>query len=164
MNFPAPPRGIKALPWKLPILVYRLGLGWIFGKRLLMLEHTGRKSGKLRRAVLEVVASTPEENRYYVVSGFGTGSNWYRNILQQSRVTIQLGRHRYRASAKQLPPRQASDLMVKYGKEHPASLKALSSLLGYQFEQTTEGIREFGRQIPVIQFTADKPEHERKSD
>lgn len=164
MNFPNPPRGIKALPWKLPILIYRLGLGWIFGERLLLLEHTGRKSGKLRRAVLEVISSTPEENRYYVVSGFGSGSNWYRNILQQPQVTIQLGRHRYHASAKQLPPQRASELVVKYGKEHPTSLKALSSLLGYEFEHTPEGFREFGRQIPVIQFTADTPEYERKSD
>ncbi|MEJ2412109.1 MAG: nitroreductase family deazaflavin-dependent oxidoreductase [Anaerolineales bacterium] len=164
MKFPNPPRGIKALPWKLPILVYRLGLGWLLGKRFLLLEHTGRKTGKLRRAVLEVISSTPEENVYYVVSGFGTGSNWYRNILQQPQVTIQLGRHRYQATAKQLPPQQASELMVRYEKEHPASLKALSSLLGYEFEQTTEGIREFGRQIPVIQFTARTPDHERKPD
>ena len=38
-----------------PIWIYRARAGAIFGSRILMLEHTGRKSGLPRYAVLEVV-------------------------------------------------------------------------------------------------------------
>ncbi|MFL7812891.1 MAG: nitroreductase family deazaflavin-dependent oxidoreductase [Anaerolineales bacterium] len=157
MNFPQPPRGIKALPWRLPILIYRLGLGWMMGKGFLLLEHIGRKSGKLRRAVLEVVSSSPESGRYYVVSGFGPGSHWYQNVLHNPQVTIQVGRKRFRATAQQLPPEQAAKLMLTYSEEHPGNLKALSSLLGYEIELTPQGIQDFGREIPVIQFSVDSP-------
>ena len=33
MKFPAPPRGIKAIPWRMPIWIYRLGFGFIMGRR-----------------------------------------------------------------------------------------------------------------------------------
>ena len=32
MKFPAPPRGLKAIPWRMPIWIYRLGLGGLMGK------------------------------------------------------------------------------------------------------------------------------------
>lgn len=38
-----------------PIWTYRAGLGFVFGSRLLMLEHIGRKSSLPRQVVLEVV-------------------------------------------------------------------------------------------------------------
>lgn len=53
-----------------PIWIYRAGLGFVFGSRLLMLEHTGRKSGLPRQVVLEVV-DHPAPDTYVVPSGFG---------------------------------------------------------------------------------------------
>ena len=38
-----------------PINLYRVGLGFLFGTRLLMLEHVGRRTGARRYVVLEVV-------------------------------------------------------------------------------------------------------------
>jgi hypothetical protein len=37
-----------------PIALYRVGLGGLLGKRFLLLEHTGRKSGLTRRTALEI--------------------------------------------------------------------------------------------------------------
>ena len=50
--------GLVRVRWlvRAPIWLYRARLGFLFGERLLMLEHTGRKSGLLRLAVLEIVA------------------------------------------------------------------------------------------------------------
>lgn len=45
-----------------PIWLYRHGLGWLLGPRVLMLEHVGRKTGEPRYVCLEVVqreGSTP---------------------------------------------------------------------------------------------------------
>jgi hypothetical protein len=49
--------------------------------------------------------------------------------------------------------------MVGYAKNNPGSLKALSKLMGYKIEHTPDGIRRFGKKIPVIQFTVDQNDH-----
>lgn len=40
---------------RMPNGLYRARLGWLLGKRFLMLLHMGRKSGLVRRAVVEVI-------------------------------------------------------------------------------------------------------------
>ena len=62
-----------------PITLYRHGLGWVFGRRVLMLEHTGRRSGQARFVCLEVV-ERPGPDRVVIVSGFGERAEWYRNL------------------------------------------------------------------------------------
>jgi len=153
MTFPSPPRGIKAIPWRIPIYLYRTGFGWALGNRFLLLRHIGRISGEDRYAVLELIHSTPEEGVYYVVSGFGTRSDWFQNILKQPQVKIQVGAKKMSAVARRLDPSDGAGILLAYAQEHPGSLKTLSSLLGYQIDFTREGILDFGRQIPVVQFT-----------
>jgi deazaflavin-dependent oxidoreductase (nitroreductase family) len=75
---------------RLPIWLYRARLGWLFGSRLLMLEHTGRRTGSKRYVVLEVV-DRPEPGCYVVASGFGSASQWYQNVLADPRVRVYLG-------------------------------------------------------------------------
>ena len=43
-----PPAGFTRAVFRLPIHLYRLRLGWLFGNRLLLLNHIGRVSGKAR--------------------------------------------------------------------------------------------------------------------
>lgn len=151
-SFPHPPRGLKALPWKLPILIYRSGLGWIMGTKFLLLEHIGRRTGQLRRAVLEVIDLDPVEGEYVVASGFGTRSQWFQNISQEPRVTIQVGSKRIDALASRLDPDQAGELLLRYAERHPGNLKALGALLGYEIDHSPEGIRAFGRELPLVRF------------
>jgi len=152
MQFPAPPRGLKAIPWRLPILLYQAGLGWTLGGRFLRLQHQGRKSGKTRSAVLEIIHSQPDHGLYYVASGFGTASDWYRNIRQHSRVNIQIGGNLFPAEAKQLDPEHAAELIIGYAQRNPSSLKTLIKMLGYEIDFSREGLRAFGQNLPVIQF------------
>ena len=153
MHFPQPPRGIKAIPWRLPIWLYRLGLGGLLGSRFLLLTHQGRKTGKPRQNVLEVVRNDQPNNQYYVVSGFGEYSDWYKNISKNPEVYIQLGWKSFPAKAERLVSEEASQIILDYTKEYPGNLKALASLVGYEIEHTEEGYRDFGRQIPVIRFS-----------
>ena len=70
-----------------PLLLYRAGLGAVMGSRMLMLEHTGRRTGRTRQVVLEVVGR-PGPGRYVVVSGFGDRAQWYRNVCADPRVRV----------------------------------------------------------------------------
>ena len=82
---------------RMPIGLYRAGFGFLFGKRLLMLEHTGRKSGARRRVVLEVLAR-PAPGQYVIIAGFAGTAQWYRNITTNPRVRVSTGFRRNMAA------------------------------------------------------------------
>ncbi|MYD08580.1 MAG: nitroreductase family deazaflavin-dependent oxidoreductase [Chloroflexi bacterium] len=72
-----------------PLCLYKLGWGpalnWL---PLLVLTTRGRKSGLARHVVVEY---RRHGSKYYIVSGWGAETDWYRNIEKDSRVTIQHG-------------------------------------------------------------------------
>ncbi len=72
-----------------PLYLYQLGWGpalnWI---PLLVLTTKGRKSGLPRHVVVEF---RRHGRKFYIVSGWGASTDWYRNIEQNNRVTIQHG-------------------------------------------------------------------------
>lgn len=152
MNFPDPPRGFKAKLWRMPIWIYRLGFGFLLGNRTLLLTHRGRKSGQDRQTVLEIIHIESNAGIYYVVSGFGSRSQWYQNIIQEPSVAIQVGNRKMAAQAQQLGPEEASQQILDYTKRNPKNLQVLGSMLGYEIEHTPEGYLAFGKEIPVIQF------------
>ena len=87
-----PPSGVSRALFRAPIYLYRLGLGWLFGKRILLLNHIGRVSGKQRQVILEVVEHDPTNGTFVVASGWGPTAAWYRNILHRPQVSVQVGR------------------------------------------------------------------------
>jgi deazaflavin-dependent oxidoreductase (nitroreductase family) len=149
-KIPDPPRGLKAIPWRLPVWLYRLKLGWLLGHRMLLLTHKGRISGKYRCAVLEVIKYDKTANIYYVASGFGEKSDWYRNIVKNPRVTIQSGSQKISAQACILPSDQARKVFLEYTHHHPNAIKNLARLVGYQVGDTKEEMMEFLALIPVV--------------
>lgn len=115
---------------RLPNLAYRRGWGAVFGSRLLMLEHTGRRSGLRRDVVLEVVAR-PAADRYVVVSGFGDRAQWYRNVLADPRVRVSVGRRsRARATARVLPVGEAGAVIAGYVEQRPRAWAWFGPVVG----------------------------------
>lgn len=75
------------------ILFWRLGLGsWVnaaprVGGQIMVLTHTGRKSGRTYRQPLNYAIVGDE---LYCVAGFGARSDWYKNILADPCVQVWL--------------------------------------------------------------------------
>lgn len=91
-----PSKPLTRLLFKAPLLTWRLGLGPLVGKIILLLTTHGRKSGLPRHAMLEYY----KHNGYkYAVSAFGDKSQWYRNIEADPRVTIQTSEGTEQATA-----------------------------------------------------------------
>lgn len=152
IKIPDPPRGNKAILWRLPIWLYRLKLGWLMGHRALLLTHTGRISGQARTAMLEVVHYNPETNTHYVASGFGEKAQWYQNIMKTPAVAIQVGNKHIPATAKRLPTNEALKIFEIYETKHPNAIKNLSKLVGYEIGDSEEELRAFRQSIPIISF------------
>src|ERR671923_2232798 len=96
------PKGWLRVLLRLPVLLYRLRLGWLLGHRFLLLTYVGRKSGLQRRTVLEVVRYTRESRTCLVASGWGEKAQWLKNTMAHPDVEVTLGGQTYRARARQL--------------------------------------------------------------
>ncbi len=151
-RIPDPPSGFRALIWRLPIWFYRLGLGRLFGRRALMLTHTGRNSGKKKYAVLEVIKYDSENNIHYVASGFGKKSDWYKNIKKNPQVTIQSGGEKFAANARILTTEDSLIIFRGYMEKYPNAIKNLVRLIGYQVGTSEGELLDFLRLIPIISF------------
>jgi deazaflavin-dependent oxidoreductase (nitroreductase family) len=145
-----PPRGLARLGWRAPILFYRLGLGGLLGERFLLLNHTGRKSGLPRQAVLEVVQHDEETGVYIVASGFSEKSDWYQNVMAQPEITIQVGSKHMAARAERLALPQAIEVMLDYNHRHPSALRTLAGILGYRTDGSEEDVRFLAGVIPIV--------------
>ncbi|MBN2149717.1 MAG: nitroreductase family deazaflavin-dependent oxidoreductase [Anaerolineales bacterium] len=148
-----PPRGLARLGWRAPIWFYRLGVGGLLGERFVLINHIGRKSGKPRQAVVEVVQHNKESGAYVVASGFGEKADWYQNLMAHPKIVIQVGRKRMPARAERLPLPQATEVMLDYNRRHPTALRALSGILGYRTDGSEADVRFFASIIPIVALT-----------
>lgn len=131
--------GVLRTRWlvRAPIWIYRARLGWLFGQRLLLLEHTGRKSGQPRYVVLEVVDR--RLGGYSVVAGFGERAQWLRNVDADPRVRVSVGRRdRVPATARRLPPSEVRRTLQQYARQHPRAWRRLAPVLAETLGATPE--------------------------
>lgn len=146
-----PPSGFTLRLYRLPIALYRLGLGGLLGSRFLLLEHRGRRSGRTRYAVLEVVRRDPETSACIVASGFGEGSQWFRNLTAEPRCRVQVGRRRFVATARHLARQEAEHELAEYVRHHPRAARAVVRAIGLDFDVSTPaGIERFARDVPLV--------------
>ena len=76
--------------------------GYFENMPLLILHHTGRKSGETRENPLAYVE---EDGRYYIFASKGgspTNPDWYHNIKANPEVTVELGTERFTATASEV--------------------------------------------------------------
>jgi deazaflavin-dependent oxidoreductase (nitroreductase family) len=71
--------------YKIPILLYRLGLGRLIGCQFMIMTTTGRKSGLPRHTAIEY---HQRKGRKYVLVGWAR-SDWYQNLLASPLTTSQ---------------------------------------------------------------------------
>lgn len=148
---PAPPTGLRRLLWRLPIRLYRMGLGPLLGRRIMLLTHTGRVSGRPRQVVIEVVQK--DGHGYVAASGFGPRADWYRNVMANPDVTLQIAGKRIQATAAPLATDEGAEIMARYAPRHPAAARQLCKLMGFAVDGSVEDYRQVGRHIPFVRFT-----------
>ncbi|WP_097871990.1 nitroreductase family deazaflavin-dependent oxidoreductase [Streptomyces sp. rh34] len=151
---PPLPRGWRRRLARLPIAFYRVGLGPVFGRRLLLLHHTGRNSGLDRRVALEVVAYDRGEGTWFLASGFGPEAAWYRNLLASPKTTIQFGNHHYAVTAHFPSADEGGEIMARYAPAHPRTARRLCAFMGFDVDGSTDSYRRAGRRIPFVRLEA----------
>jgi deazaflavin-dependent oxidoreductase (nitroreductase family) len=153
-----PPTGLLRIFLRLPILLYRLKLGWLLGGRFVLLNHVGRKSGKIRQTVVEVIEHDKAKNIYYIASGWGYNSNWYQNLLATPAIRIQVGLNKLAVIARTLPPAESVEILLSYRVKHPFAARELSGLMGLGIiNAPPQEIEKFVREdLPILALCPDK--------
>ncbi len=147
--------------YRAPVLVYRIGLGGLIPGRLmlglisghLMLTTVGRRSRRLHRVVVDMWRDTATDT-YYVASGFGQHSDWYRNLRANPEVRVQVGWHKFRARASTLPGEEAEELVLGRWRQHGRLMRFYGDLslrmIGLKGWSTEEEVRAAVAEMRVV--------------
>jgi len=150
-NFKQKPSGIFKRLLHAPVWLFRARLGFLLGKRIVMLEHRGRRSGLIRYTPLEVVKR--EGDRYVLCSGTGPNADWYRNIKVNPPEALWVGATRHLAAARFLDPSEAATVFAGYERQHPKAASRLQDLMGISHDGTHEGRTAMVAKIPMVELT-----------
>ncbi|MBE0687392.1 MAG: nitroreductase family deazaflavin-dependent oxidoreductase [Anaerolineaceae bacterium] len=140
-----PPSKLLQRLYLIPVYFYRWGLGWLFGKRFVLFQHIGRKSGKHYQTVVEVVEIEKDTGNVIVVAGYGNQTQWYQNFQNMQSTTIQLGKHKFTVTIEMLSPENGADIMARYYQRYGNVTGMLFSILGYEWDGTEQGARQVAR-------------------
>lgn len=151
-GWPARPSGLRRALYRFPVLVYRANLGILLGHRFVLINHIGRTSGKRRQTVVEVAMTEARTGAVSVVSGFGPGADWYRNLLAHPDASIHLGARRMDVRAVGLPPEQAARVMADYARRHPRLARRLARFMGFAVDGSEKDYLEAGRRLPAVRL------------
>ena len=137
-----------------PLWLYDRGLGWVLGKRFLCLTHTGRRSGRRHRTVLEVVGPGRRPGEVVVLSGLGVTADWYRNVRAGGMVEVTLARRSFRAEHRVLGADEAVAVLVGYERRNrwvaPVVRRVLSRLVGWDYDGSDGARRRLAGELPMV--------------
>jgi deazaflavin-dependent oxidoreductase (nitroreductase family) len=124
----SPSRALKFI-FDIPSVLFGWGLGWMFGKRMLAVTHTGRRSGKKYTTILEVVVFDEDTQESVVASAYGAEADWYRNIGAKPASRVQTGRLDYVPQQRFLNDDEVVDVATRFCREHPWEARLVPRVL-----------------------------------
>lgn len=149
-------KGFLWYVFRVPVYFYRWGLGWLFGTRLLLLTHIGRRTGLRRQTLLEVVEYRNNGPEVIVANGFGPDCDWVRNIEARPGEEITVGSQHFVAVHRRLGEEEAIKVIQNYERRNrffaPIVRAGFSWLLGWKYRGDQDERRRFVQQIPLLAF------------
>ena len=128
--------------------LYATGKGWLVGWIFLLLEHTGRKSGKRYATPLQYEKI---DGLYYVGSARGTKADWYRNILVHPQVCVKVGRHSFDGWAEPITEPAQVIAFLKYRiKRHPLMMGLMMKMHKLPMHPSEAQLEELAKTLAII--------------
>jgi deazaflavin-dependent oxidoreductase (nitroreductase family) len=153
---PAPPSGPLRTLLRIPIRFYHADLGWLFGRRFLLLVTTGRKTGRRRETVLEVVQYDRASQEAIVAAGWGAKTGWFHNVEAGLAQEVVIGRDRYEPAYRVLDVAEAERVFADYERRNrfagPIVRRVISGLVGWRYDGSPGARRKVVEQLPLIGF------------
>jgi len=135
------PGGFLKFFFKTPVMLYRMGLGGferIIGAEWMLLTTVGRKSGKPRQTMVDILEYDKDADTYYIEAAYGARADWYKNIQANPLFEARVGRRKFKARAGELTSDNAAEALVKFYRRKPAYTRSVMAMVGIKFEGEDE--------------------------
>jgi deazaflavin-dependent oxidoreductase (nitroreductase family) len=134
-----------------PQIAYRLGLGAVFGRLILLLTTTGRKSGQPRVTPLQYEQIG---EKFYLGASRGLKSDWVRNILVDNQVEIQVKSRRFQGTAEVITdPGRIIDFLELRLRNHPRMVRAMLKAEGLSNPPSQDQLEEYVKNVALVIVT-----------
>ena len=137
---------------KMPLILYHLGLGWMLGKRFMLLTHVGRRSGNLYRSVLAVLDFDEKTHEILAVSPW-SGSNWYRNIQAAPALEVEIANVRYVPVQRNLSAEEIAGLFINYRRQRPIFSRLVARIPGWKIDSSYEEFLMLAHNLRGVAFS-----------
>lgn len=134
---------------RFPVLLYRLGLGFLVSRSVLLLTTTGRKTGRPRVAAVGYIQNSAT-GRFYLTAGWKGESHWYRNVIANPRARVQLGRRRFEGIAMPVSEEVAMGVIEEYTRRNPFAPRIWERWMGKRFDGSRAALRTVVEYFPVL--------------
>lgn len=119
-------------PNKLMITLYRMGLGLLAGRTILLLTTTGRKSGLPRVTPLQFERVNGE---IMVASGWGPKSDWICNLRKDPHAQVQIRLRKFKVTAELITDSgKICEFLELRLRRHPLMVGAILHTKGLPFK------------------------------
>ena len=138
--------------FKVPLFMHKLGLGgWerLIGAQWMLLITTGRKSGKRRETLVDVMDYDQANDTYYIEAAYGSRADWFKNIKANPVFEAQVGRRKFQASAEELTEGDTGEMLVRFFRRKPAYTRSVMAMVGMKFKDENE-LRDLGRNLTLL--------------
>ncbi|KAA0275411.1 MAG: DUF385 domain-containing protein, partial [Chloroflexi bacterium] len=89
------PNALLKFFFKIPLFMHKIGLGgWekTIGAEWMLISTIGRKTGKRREAMVDVMDYDQAADTYYIEAAYGSRADWLKNIKVNPVFGAQVGR------------------------------------------------------------------------
>ncbi|WP_435238351.1 nitroreductase/quinone reductase family protein [Streptomyces sp. YPW6] len=123
LRAPLPRDGWRGWLARLPVALYRVGLGPVLGRHHLLLHHTDRSSGDIRHTALKVMAYDAKRGHWLLAST--PDAAWYQDLDALPLTTIQVRNRHYAVTAHLLHDDEAEKTMTGTSPQPPRAGRRL---------------------------------------
>jgi deazaflavin-dependent oxidoreductase (nitroreductase family) len=148
MDFQKLPKSLLRTIKRPPQLVYALGLGRVFGRLVLLLTTTGRKTGLRRVTPLQY---EEVDGVFYLGSARGLEADWVKNIQANPRVQIRVKERRFEGLAEVCAdPERIADFLELRLQRHPRMVAAMLHAEGLSPGFSREDLAHYAAQMALV--------------
>jgi deazaflavin-dependent oxidoreductase (nitroreductase family) len=146
------PNALLKFFFKFPLLLHKMGLGgWerLIGTEWMRITTTGRKTGKRRESLVDVMDYDKATDTYYIEAAYGARADWFKNIKANPVFEAQVGRRKFKAQAQELNAADTGEMLVRFFRRKPAYTRSVMAMVGMKFKDENE-LREMGRNLTLL--------------
>ncbi|MDH3306438.1 MAG: nitroreductase family deazaflavin-dependent oxidoreductase [Acidimicrobiia bacterium] len=138
-----------------PRLIYAIGLGRIYGRFVLLLTTSGRRTGQRRVTPLQYERI---QGNVVVASVRGTEADWVRNLIANPTVEVQVGRQRFSGVAQvDTDAGSIADFIELRFHRHPWMVGGIMRLDGIPRHPQRSQLQAYAGRLALITITPDAP-------